>query len=79
MINISKMIQHIALDKGIKHKEIANKIGISPNAMSRIINSEPKKIDTLIEIAGALDCDVEIVFRDRSTGKIYEDIKKGRT
>ena len=50
-------IKEVIKEKGITLKELANKLGVSNVAISRVVNGNTT-IKTLRDIAAALDCDV---------------------
>lgn len=63
--NITNAIKHIMVDKDIKQKDIANKTGLSKQAISNLLNNRTENItlDTLKKLCDALEC------------RIYIDIK----
>ena len=50
-------IKEVIKEKGITLKELANKLGVSNVAISRVVNGNTT-IKTLRDIAAVLDCDV---------------------
>lgn len=66
------MIQHERLrslmsEKGVKQKALAEKIGISPQAVSKIVKGETTDPRKLLAIAQALDVSVEYLQGDADT------------
>lgn len=52
-------IKTVLAEKDITHKELANKVGIAPNSITRICNNEfQPTLKLLREIALALDVDI---------------------
>lgn len=65
-------IKEIAKKQRITLREIAFKINLAPNTLSRIINGENTTIDTLLKIAHVLDVDVKDLFQSsKDTDTIY--------
>lgn len=63
-------IKKICREKGIKLSDIAKKMGITSESLSRSINGNPK-LSTLIEISKALDVDIKYLFEDKDECKLY--------
>ena len=65
----------LAVKRNISLSELARRLGESPqNYNIKFRRNSIKDID-LKQAAMVLDCDVEIIFRDRESGKeIYKDI-----
>jgi transcriptional regulator with XRE-family HTH domain len=57
----------------LKLQSIADALGINKSTVSRWFSSEQPnwEVDTISDIAGALNLEVEIYARDRATGKIF--------
>jgi ribosome-binding protein aMBF1 (putative translation factor) len=54
------------LDKGMSQKDLAERCGTTQSAIARLeAGGRPPRIDTLLRIANALDCDLSIELRDR--------------
>lgn len=53
---------------GLSQKELAELTGTTQSAIARLESGgRPPRIDTLRRIAGALDCELEVRLRPRST------------
>lgn len=59
-------IKEIAKAKGIQQKEIAERIGVEPNTISRINNGESTTVERLQQIAEVLDVSVKDLFEGNS-------------
>ena len=54
--------------RALSQQELAALVGTTQSAVARIERGDrPPKIDTLLRIANALDCDLEIRLRPRTT------------
>ena len=52
-------IKTVLVEKDISHKELANKVGVAPNSVTRICNNEfQPTLKLLRNIAVALDVDI---------------------
>ncbi|MGV4460728.1 helix-turn-helix domain-containing protein [Ornithobacterium rhinotracheale] len=60
-------IKEIAKSKGIQMNEIAEKIGVKPNTLSRINSGDSTTIATLEAIANILEVKVKDLFVESST------------
>jgi putative transcriptional regulator len=62
-------IKTVLTEKDISHKELANRVGIAPNSVTRICNNEfQPTLKLLREIALALDVDIrELLIPTRNT------------
>jgi hypothetical protein len=58
---------------GFSLKTLASKIGVNKSSPSRWFSSKQPNwtIDTIADIASALDVDIEIRARDRTTGTVF--------
>ncbi len=55
-------IKEIAKEKGLQLKEVAEKIGVEPNTISRINNGESTTVERLQKIAEVLNVSVKDLF-----------------
>lgn len=63
-------IKVLALKKRISLSELARRLGESPqNYNLKFKRNSIKDID-LKQAANVLDCDVEVIYRDRTTGEV---------
>ena len=54
------------LEKGLSQKDLAERCGTTQSAIARLeTGGRPPRIDTLLRIANALDCDLSVELRDR--------------
>ena len=54
------------LEKGLSQKDLAERCGTTQSAIARLeAGGRPPRIDTLLRIANALDCDLSVELRDR--------------
>lgn len=69
MLDAKKAIKHLMLDQNIKPKEMANLLGIKPQAFSNwLYRSDTPKINTADEVLSLLGCHLAIV--DNETGEV---------
>ena len=66
--NISHKVKELCRDKGITIKELAEKMKIAPESLSRAINGNPQ-LSTIRKIAKALDVSVTDLF-DRNEDEL---------
>lgn len=60
--------------RGLSQRELAHMVGTTQSAIARLESGgRPPRIDTLLRIAGALDCDLQIELTPR------EDSTEGTT
>lgn len=65
MINYGNAIKRIRIELGIKQKEIAERTGLSVTYLSLVENNKANpSMDTLNEIADAMDIPLEILIWD---------------
>lgn len=62
-------IKTILLERNMTIKELAGKIGISPNNLSNKLSRDNFSEKDLHDIADALNCDYSGIFTFRDTGK----------
>lgn len=62
-------IKTILLERNMTIKELAGKIGISPNNLSNKLSRDNFSEKELHDIAEALNCDYNGIFTFRDTGK----------
>jgi len=66
--NISHKVKELCRDKGITIKELAEKMDIAPESLSRAINGNPQ-LSTIRKIAEALDVSITDMF-DRNEDEL---------
>jgi transcriptional regulator with XRE-family HTH domain len=68
----SKIAEEVAEQRkarGLSQRELAELCGTTQSAIARLESGgRPPRIDTLLRIANALDCELEIELRPRTTG-----------
>lgn len=70
-MSASKTIKQIMIDKDIKVKELADKLGITSQVLSNKLYRDTFSYSEYIKIADILECDVKTIARD--TKKEYEN------
>ncbi len=59
------VVKQYLLKNGIKQQTITDKLGNSKGAVSQLLNRDNISLDKMLEIAAALDCDLEIKLNPR--------------
>lgn len=59
-------IKEIVKNQGLTLRELAKKIEVAPNTLSRIINGENTTVDMLQKIASGLEVDIKDLFSGSS-------------
>jgi transcriptional regulator with XRE-family HTH domain len=56
-------------DRGLSQRELADLCGTTQSAIARVERgARPPRLDTLLRIAGALDCELVVELRPRTVG-----------
>lgn len=63
-------LQKIMIEKGIKKKELSDKIGLSSSALTSRFNQDNISIDSLLEICDGLDVCMDISFYNKDDTKL---------
>ena len=71
-------IKDVCKEKGITVSQLAEKIGIKQESLSRAINGNPT-LETLEKIANALEADIAELFVSSSSGGIIGVVRIGDT
>lgn len=71
-------IKDVCKEKGITVSQLAEKMGIKQESLSRAINGNPT-LETLEKIANALEVDITELFTPSSSGGIIGVIRIGGT
>lgn len=71
-------IKDVCKEKGITVSQLAEKMGIKQESLSRAINGNPT-LETLEKIANALGVDITQLFAPSSSGDIIGVIRVGET
>jgi transcriptional regulator with XRE-family HTH domain len=67
---IADQVVEQRLARGLSQKELAKLCGTTQSAIARLESGgRPPKIDTLLRIAEALDCELEVALRPRTKTK----------
>lgn len=66
-----KKIKLLLAEKGITQTALARKAGKSEQTLRNLLARDSMRYETVEQLLDVIDCD--IVFRDRKTGKIFED------
>lgn len=65
-MNVTEMIRILLVKKGnISDAELARRLGTTPQNLNNKMKRNNFKVSELEEIANALDCELEITFKDR--------------
>ena len=65
----SKQIKQVMIEKNIKIGELAEKIGMKPQALSNKLYRDTMSYTDVETIASALECDIK--FIDKESGKEF--------
>lgn len=81
---MANQIKKVRKAKGITQKELAAKIGITPQAVSQFEKNDPERftLSTLQNIASALECQVDDLIAKEDTTEIgyyFESEKTGKS
>lgn len=71
-------IKDVCKEKGITVSQLAEKMGIKQESLSRAINGNPT-LETLEKIANALEVDITELFASSPSGGIIGVIRIGKT
>jgi transcriptional regulator with XRE-family HTH domain len=67
---IAGQVTEQRLARGLSQRELAKLCGTTQSAIARLESGgRPPKIDTLLRIADALDCELEVTLRPRTKTK----------
>ncbi len=55
-----RKIKQYLLDNDLKQQYIVDKVGLSKNAVSQLLNRDNISLDKMLMIANALDCELKI-------------------
>lgn len=61
-----RIVKQYLLDNDIRQQEIVDKMNVAKNTVSQSLNRPNVTLDTMLKIADALDCDLEIKLVPRS-------------
>ena len=68
------------LEWDLSQRELAELCGTTQSAIARVERgARPPRIDTLLRIATALDCELAVELRPRTTGRISVEPRKERS
>lgn len=66
-VGIAAQVTEHRVARGLSQRELAELCGTTQSAIARLESgSRPPKIDTLLRVAAALDCRLEIAFHART-------------
>ena len=60
--NGAERMQNMRIQYNMKNSDLRDKAGISANSVAKLGKNEPVRMDILMKIAEALDCNVEDLF-----------------
>lgn len=58
-------LKKLMIDKGITQKEIADKLGIKPQAITKIFNKKNLGFEDVKKILEVMECEFAIEFKDK--------------
>ena len=61
-----RVVKQYLLDNDIKQQEIVDKMNVAKNTISQSLNRSNVTLDTMLRVADALDCDLEIKLVPKS-------------
>lgn len=64
-----RIVKQYLLDNDIKQQEIVDKMNVAKNTVSQSLNRPNVTLDTMLKIADALDCDLEIKLVPKSNSR----------
>ena len=70
IMGMSQKIKILLLKRGMQHKELAYKLGLSPTNLSNKLGRDNMTQKELQEIADILGCEYISVFKMKDTGDI---------
>lgn len=77
---IAQEVAQRRLDWGLSQRELADLCGTTQSAIARIERgARPPRIDTLLRIGRALDCELAVELRPRTTGHAFDGQRKERS
>ena len=65
-MSASKIIKQIMIDKDIKVKELADRLGMSAQVLSNKLYRDTFTYNDYVKIADVLGCDVKTIARDNN-------------
>lgn len=68
-MELSDNVKKVLKKKGLTSGEVAKRMGITPESLSRSINGNPS-LETLTKIAAAIGCDIADLFEGRTDQSI---------
>jgi transcriptional regulator with XRE-family HTH domain len=69
-VRIAEQVAEQRLARDLSQQELAELCGTTQSAIARLESgSRPPKIDTLLRVAEALDCELQVTLRPRTTTK----------
>lgn len=69
---LSKLIKGVCAYKGVNMKELAERIGKSPQNLHGLLVRDDLRESEIKAIAKALGCELKISFMDNETGQLYD-------
>jgi ribosome-binding protein aMBF1 (putative translation factor) len=77
---IAQQVTQRRLEWDLSQQELADLCGTTQSAIARIERgARPPRIDTLLRIARALDCELGVELRPRTAGPSFDDERKERS
>jgi ribosome-binding protein aMBF1 (putative translation factor) len=77
---IAEEVTRRRLEWDLSQRELADLCGTTQSAIARIERgARPPRIDTLLRIGRALDCELAVELRPRTSGHVFDDQRKERS
>lgn len=70
--NLSRKVKELCRERGMQLRDLAEKIGVAPESLSRAINGNPQ-LSTLENIANALEVPISKLFAP--SVEVFKDVK----
>jgi transcriptional regulator with XRE-family HTH domain len=72
--DIARQVVQQRLARGLAQRELADLCGTTQSAIARFESGvRPPRLDTLLRIAAALDCELQVTFRPRTRPRRSND------
>jgi transcriptional regulator with XRE-family HTH domain len=69
-LGVARQVTEQRQARGLSQRELAELTGTTQSAIARLESgTRPPKIDTLLRVANALDCELDVTFRPRTRSR----------
>jgi transcriptional regulator with XRE-family HTH domain len=80
MLELNEQIHDAMKAKGVSRSELADRLGTSRAFITKLLSGhENVTLKTLVRVANALDCSLEVSVRGRATGKAKSSLAASET